>query len=319
MKKILIFITLCFGAMNSIGQAPNKPDLDKMLNWVYTDTKSEVILTNDVGGNKKIWNLADGKLLFSYAKGDASVFGKMLRYGIVDNAFTNRNVELKTAGINDSWVHHYYENKKQLFYGITITPDVSSRFMNLHLKTKQAAYSLFKDKEKAAYFYAVNNPDDSTGSENSEEFKELVKIKYKDGKYYGIEFSPSGKYIYTYTNYSTAVCLIDVEKKDVLWKNKNWKSLNTTGDEFVFNKDETNFAAAYDKGILILDINSGKLLDSVLLPDRFKLFKNGKIFPCSDMKSFVFIQQCYKGSDVATCSPKGWLIRKNEIIELEEK
>jgi len=314
MKNIFLLITISCLAVKTIGQT-NNPELDKMLAWVYADSKEEVVLTKDIGEGIKIWSLADGKLLFNYAKGDASALGKILRYGIQDDEFLRRNLDCKLSFDGAFSIYHYYY-EKTFFKGI-IVPTNSNSFTNRHQKTKQVAYTTYKDG--ATYYYGVNAPDDATQC-SACTFEEIAKIKNGGKQYYGIDFSPSGKYIYSIKSYSEAVCMIDVEKKEVLWKNKNWKDMHSFGESFVFNKDETQCATLYDNGMLILDVQTGNILDSILLPERFKGFKNGKIFPCSDMKSFVFIQYCNKyEKDIANCSANGWLIKKNEVIELAGK
>ncbi len=314
MKKFFLLITISFFCITMFGQTTS-PELDKMLNWVYPDSKGEVVLTKDIGEGMKIWSLADGKMLFNYAKGDASVLGKILRYGIQNDDFLRRNLDC-TISFDGPYTTYHYTYEKNYFINISL-PTSSDKFTTRHQKTRQVAYAIYKDG--ATYFYGVNGPDDATDCKSCT-FDEIAKIKNEGSQYYGIDFSHSGKYLYSVTSYSKATCMIDVEKKKVLWTNNHWKSMHSYAGSFVFNKDETQFAVLNENGMLVLDVQTGNLVDSILLPQQFKGFANGTIFPCSDMKSFVFIQYCNKyDKDISKCSPKGWLIRKNDVIELVEK
>ncbi len=311
MKNILCCILFSFSVFNTTGQIIH-PKLDSMVTWAYADARGEVALTKDVGGGMKIWNLADGKLLFNYLKGDASVFGKILRYNIQDDEFLRRNLDSKLSFDGANSIYHYYYDKT--FFKGFLLPTNANNATCRHQKTKQVAYMTYKDG--ATYFYGVDAPDDATTC-TSCNFVELGKIKNEGKQYYGVEFSPSGKYIFSVASYSKAVCMINVEKREVMWKDKNWKARHSLATKFVFNKEETQCAALYDNGMLVFDVQTGNLLDSILLPEQFKKFQNGMIFPCADMKSFIFIQYCNKyDTDFTKCSSKAWLLRKDEAIEL---
>jgi len=291
------------------------PKLDTMVSWVYADSKEEVFLTKDVGGGMKIWNLVDGKLLFDFKKGDASALGKILRYSIQDDEFLRKNLDLRLSFDGPISIYHFYYDK-EFFKGFSV-PTNGKTAAARHQKTKQVTYMTYKNG--ATYYYGVDAPDDATTCQSCD-FVQLAKIKNDGKQYESLNFSTSGKYIYSLSPTSNAVCMIDVAEKNLLWKDKDWKLRKSVSYSFVFNKAETQCATATKNGMLVLDVVSGKLLDSISLPERFKQFENGMIFPCSDMKSFVFIKYCNKfDTDFTKCSSKVWLVRKDEAIELGEQ
>jgi hypothetical protein len=324
MKNLLMLLFSSCITVICVGQT-NNIEFAKMINWAYPDSKEEVTVTSDIGEGYKIWSLADGKLLFKYAKGDASVQGKFLRYGIQEGEFLKRSLDYVNKWNGDTKTIEYrFENN---FFIDFVAGKERLYYNGAHHKTRQVAYSYYEIG--ATSFFVANGPDDAKDCKECK-FEEVAKIKTDACVFYGINFSPSGKYLYSCC--MEGVCMIDIESKQVVWKNINKTDKKMLGDELIFNKMETQFAVFYQsnpnnpkyenntKGMFIFDVQSGKLIDSILVPLQFREIKNGAVFPNSDMKSFVFLQYCYKSiKDISECSPKAWLVKKDEVIELYDK
>lgn len=299
-NKLLLFVVLLLAASAAFSQLVSSD----YLFWVYADSKEKVSVTVDKSRNYKYWDIADGKLLYSFNENDPANNIKLLVNNIQSQTWQERNIKRSFSFEGDNTINT-----------IVYDGDVIATFSNntdnkqyiaLHHKTKQVVVK--KTENGVTKFLSLRqNPADIT----QPFFEPIVSFDDSLARITSISFSPSGKYVYARFD----GCMIDVAAKKTLWNDEHWNDRSLSAFCYAFNSDETKLAVTATDGVAILDVQTGLMSDKIPLPDQLKKLKNIYMFPCSDMASFILIQPCFT-SDLSICAKKGWLVKKDRVIEL---
>lgn len=302
-KKIFIVSCLAIFAILQSLSAQNAHD--NFLYWVYNDAKGKVAVTQDDKHIHKFWDLADGKLLFTYKEDDPGMSVKMLIYNVQKHEWLRRNMEYKNRFTNSSNTFLFFIDGRKV--AEQTYPILNPTYAALHYKRARFAVNETKEGYSTIYLITENKTD-----VQQPVVEKVAAVKDPGSKIYSIEFSPSGRYLY-----SSGGCLVDVDNKKLLWYDSAWREKNDfRGYVFAFNNDETKMALTNDKkGMTIIDVQNGAFIDTIPLPGQFKKIKELSLFPCADMASFIITQTCHS-SNKDGCSKKAWLVKKDTVIEL---
>ncbi|MBK7434221.1 MAG: hypothetical protein IPI66_10185 [Chitinophagaceae bacterium] len=260
----------------------------------YADAKGEVVAVHFNNDTIKLWRIGDGELVYNDKPGAFGYASKMLRYKIQDVDWKKRDISISKSRMNsydgseDSYSVKY---GPEYFTGFGVKIDYAGTgktFFDVDNKI-----TLFKEEvagETTLYnVLHLSSPDFKGTGPNYTNMKKVLKRKGLEYQYlFDPLISPSGKYAFLY-NYGVMVSL---EKNKELWNITQKPGKNYQSFHIAFSMDESQIAVtdieATPYSIFIYSVNKGNKEGELVLPlELQKRLKTFRIFPASDMKSYI--------------------------------
>ena len=290
--------------------------------WSYSgaaDAKGEVIAVYFTGNICKMWKISDGELLYNDKVDAFGYASKMLRYKIQNNDWKKRNIITRNSRIFDNSGGNNFDSY-QLYYG---TEEFTRFNINVNYDATSQAFPdvdnkicLFKDIDKGvSTLYNiphVSSTDFKSGKKYIAMKKIISRSKLKYNFLLDPSISPTGKYAYL-QEYGV---MISLEKNKELWNITQADAEKFDYTTYAFNTDETLIAiaeiAASPNSISIYSVNNGKKVEErSIAKDLIERLEFIKVYPASDMKSYIIEGNVKQGKD-REC----WLVKADGTSQL---
>lgn len=269
---------------------------------LYPDMKGNTFLAIDTQQTSIIYNIADGKIIGKYPKGDPGLPAKVLRYKLVTTESKWDGLSWKDISKDkDGYITGFKKNNELLAKVAFSNADNNS--VDIQNSSNIISMIIHPNKGKQAYVYIVNIKDSTDGSLRE---KKLLATYTTDKSYSYCALSPKGNWIFDARNF----VLIEVATGKIVKINGEFYNHVT------FTADETKLMYGTANEVVIIETATGQEIEKLTVPESLiKLIKNDKLEYCarplSDGKSFVF-RALYGYATTA------WLVKGEEFIELKD-
>ncbi|RYD88354.1 MAG: hypothetical protein EOP54_27375, partial [Sphingobacteriales bacterium] len=241
---------------------------DNYLFWAYPDTKGKAVLTIDKSNVHHYWDLATGKLLYSYNQEDPANNVKMLVHNIQQESWVARHMKRAFTFKGDSTINTISFDG-DLFAQFSNSTD-DKQYTAMYYKTRQVVIKRTINGITKLWLLKEN-----TANRAQPSLEPVLSFPDAVGRIRSMRFSPSGKYLYAYDS----GCMFDMESRKVVWNDSSWAGRNYRDFLYAFNADETRVSTVNDAGMVVLDVLTGQVVDKIPLPAACKNGKEIYMFP----------------------------------------